>query len=123
MLPNISVPKRKQKRRRCQLIWSFQPFLALLDLPSRTESFGHVNAADLEFLFSPGRGGSHFALCESNHTSSSSTERFTLKKLKGFRFTLIHPVTDRASVAVKNVCLARKAPRQSEGSNISFNML
>ena len=30
------------------------------------------------------------------------------------------PVTDRASVAVKNVGLARKAQRQSEGSNIRF---
>ena len=80
---------------------SFQPFLALLNLPSRTESFGHVNADDLELLFSPGRGGSKSALCESHHTSLS-TERFTLKKVKGFRFSLTytHPCTDSYDVVI-----------------------
>ena len=67
---------------------SFQPFLALLNLPSRTESFGHVNAADLELLFFSGYREVILLFCQSNHTSSSSTENFTLKKVKGFTFFL-----------------------------------
>ena len=67
------------------LFWSFQSFLALLDLPSRTESCGHVNAADLELLLSLEEISLLF--CQFHHTSLS-TERFTLKKVKGFRFPL-----------------------------------